>query len=66
MMAGPQLQLHMPAAVGMPFHRRGLGMPVIEIPDQRDVPGRGDGANEIDRLDGLKSGQTRRGAKTGL
>jgi hypothetical protein len=58
MKAGPQRQLHVPAAVRLPFHRRGLRVPVIEIADQTDTAGRGDGANKIDRLDSPDGGQT--------
>jgi hypothetical protein len=43
----------MPAAVGLAFHGRGLGMPVVEVADQGDAFGPVGGTNEIDGLDGF-------------
>lgn len=45
-----QRDLDEPRTVGLPFHRVGLRIPVIEIADQIDLSRRGRVADEIDRL----------------
>jgi hypothetical protein len=42
--------LEEPGAVRVPLHGEGLGVPVIEIPDQGDPAGGWRGANETDHL----------------
>jgi len=42
--------LEEPSAVCVPLHGEGLGVPVVEIPDQGDLAGGWGGANETDHL----------------
>ena len=66
MMAVAQVDLGVPGAVGLAFHGGGVGMPVVEIANQHHPSGVGDGADEIDGLDGLLGGETRHGANVGV
>lgn len=39
-----------PGSVRLPDHGRGLGLPIVEIPDESDPLGLGSEAEEVDRL----------------
>lgn len=49
MAAGAEGDLQEPVAVGVAFHREGLGLPVVEIPDEGDPSRGGRGASETDQ-----------------
>ena len=42
--------LEAPTAVGLAFHGEGIGLPVVEIPDECHAAGAGGGVGEIDQL----------------
>lgn len=50
MMPVMERNLNEPGAIGLPFHREGGRVPVVEIADEVDLSGRGRVADEIDRF----------------
>lgn len=53
-----QRDLDEPRTVGLPFHRKGGRVPIVEIPDQIDLSGRGCVADKIDRFGHFLGGIT--------